>query len=92
MYRCPDCGEPKDDFHHPECPRGDGFVAAPREKKKKKGALVREYMGVSILSAGPNSSGIRWNANMGIGITLKADTLQGIKELIRYHKQKEKKK
>ena len=29
------------------------------------------------------SSGIRWNASTGAGLVLKADTLGGIKELIR---------
>lgn len=41
------------------------------------------YCGVVILPADRNSSGIRWTANVGTGITLRADTLQGIRELIR---------
>lgn len=44
----------------------------------------RIYRGVWIWPADRNSSGIRWTANAGIGITLKADTLAGIKELIRH--------
>lgn len=41
------------------------------------------YRNVVILPADRNSSGIRWTANMGIGITLRADSLQGMRELIR---------
>lgn len=44
---------------------------------------ARIYRDVVILPADRNSSGIRWTANVGIGITLRADTLQGIRELIR---------
>lgn len=46
------------------------------------------YRGVVILPADRNSSGIRWTANLGIGITLRADTLHGIRELIREAKDK----
>jgi len=44
---------------------------------------MRQYMGVTIERAGMNASGIRWTASMGTGRVLKADTLAGIKELIR---------
>lgn len=43
----------------------------------------RRYMGVNIYRAGLNSSGIRWNASTGSGLVLKADTLDGIKTLIK---------
>lgn len=42
----------------------------------------RRYMGVNIYRASLNSSGIRWTADAGSG-SLRADTLGGIKELIR---------
>lgn len=40
------------------------------------------YRGVVVLPADKNSSSIRWTANLGIGITLRADTLRSIRELI----------
>tara|TARA_R110000868_G_scaffold188768_3_gene431546 strand:+ start:9030 stop:9182 length:153 start_codon:yes stop_codon:yes gene_type:complete len=43
----------------------------------------RRYMGVNIYRASLNSSGIRWYASTGSGWVLKADTLDGIKALIR---------
>lgn len=43
---------------------------------------LRVYMGVHIYPAGRNSSGIRYTANAGSG-ALRADTLDGIKSLIR---------
>lgn len=42
----------------------------------------RWYRGVWIDIAGPNSSGIRWSARTDQGY-VRADTLAGIKELIR---------
>lgn len=44
--------------------------------------LAREYRGVIIWPAGENSSGIRWTAN--VNGNLRADTLAGIKALIRH--------
>ena len=44
---------------------------------------MRTYYGFTIEPAGVNSSGIRWIAYCGYGRTLKADTLAGIKRLIR---------
>lgn len=43
----------------------------------------RRYMGVNIYRASLNSSGIRWNASTGSGLVLKADTLDGIRKLIK---------
>lgn len=43
---------------------------------------VRTYRGYNIWPAGPNTSGMRWTATVG-GQNLRADTLDGIKELIR---------
>ena len=43
--------------------------------------LARLYRGVAIFPA--RSSGIHWTANPGIGVTLRSDTLAGIKRLIR---------
>lgn len=49
---------------------------------------ARTYRGITIWPASRNASGIRWTANMGVGLTLKADTLAGMRELIRTHKGK----
>ena len=46
-------------------------------KNKRK---VHTYMGVNIYPAGVNSSGVRWHT---IAPTLRADTLAGIKQLIK---------
>ncbi len=43
---------------------------------------MKTYMGINIHPAGSNSSGIRWTALTAAG-TLRADTLDGIRELIR---------
>ena len=43
---------------------------------------IRRYMGVNIYRVGVSASGIRWSANAGSG-SLRADTLAGIKGLIR---------
>ena len=43
---------------------------------------MRTYYGITIEPAGCNSSGIRWTALTEHGY-LRADTLNGIKELIR---------
>ncbi len=43
---------------------------------------TRQYKGVNIHPAGRNASGIRWNALTDQGI-LRADTLAGLKQLIR---------
>jgi len=44
---------------------------------------IREYMGTNIYSCELNSSGMRWYASSRKGGYLRADTLYGIKELIR---------
>lgn len=49
---------------------------------------IRNYFGVNIYRAGTNSSGIRWVATTDNGDNLKADTLAGIKELIKHYKGK----
>jgi len=46
----------------------------------------RAYRGVNIYPASGGSSGIRWSASTGSGLVLKADTLDGIKALIRKEK------
>ena len=43
---------------------------------------MRQYKGITIERASMNSSGIRWTASTGNGLVLKADTLEGIKQLI----------
>ncbi len=46
------------------------------------------YRGVNVYPAGLNSSGIRWYAlgyQLGLGMTLKADTKAGMRELIRHY-------
>lgn len=40
------------------------------------------YRGIAILPADRNASGIRWTARMDDGTRLRADTLQGIKQMI----------
>lgn len=42
---------------------------------------TRTYKGVNIYPASPNNSGIRWYAHGKAGF-LRADTLQGMRELI----------
>lgn len=44
---------------------------------------VWTYYGVNIYPADPNSSGIRWYAYCGSGMALKADTKEGMRQLIR---------
>lgn len=53
---------------------GSRFYKAP--------TLARTYRGVDIFPADRNASGIRWNARVA-GEYLRADTLQGIKRLIK---------
>jgi hypothetical protein len=48
---------------------------------------IRQYMGTNIYRAGMNGSGIRWYAH-GDGGFLRADTLTGIKQLIKKNKTK----
>ena len=48
---------------------------------------AREYMYSIIMPASPNCSGIRWYAYIGTGLCLKADTLAGIKQLIRHYRE-----
>jgi len=40
------------------------------------------YKGVNVYPAGLNSSGIRWYAYNGSGICLRADSKQGMRNLI----------
>ena len=47
-----------------------------------KGDIMKQYKGITIERASMNSSGIRWTASTGNGLVLKADTLEGIKQLI----------
>lgn len=43
---------------------------------------MKTYKGYNIFRADPNSFGIRWYCRIGNYRTLRADTLQGIKNLI----------
>lgn len=43
----------------------------------------RKYRGINIVPVSGGSAGIRWCAQTGSGLMLKADTLDGIKKLIR---------
>jgi hypothetical protein len=40
------------------------------------------YKGVNVFPASVNASGIRWTARCNLGFALKADTKQGMKQLI----------
>jgi len=44
---------------------------------------TKEYHGVVILKADKNSSGIRWTARNN-GVSMRADTLKGIKKSIQF--------
>lgn len=44
---------------------------------------MKTYFGVTIWKAGVNSSGMRWSAINPNGGMFRADTLAGIKELIK---------
>jgi hypothetical protein len=53
---------------------------------KPKKRLIRRiwtYMGVNVYRCEPNGSGMRWHAMPGAGRVLKADTKDGMRELIR---------
>ena len=52
-----------------------------------RGYGPRTYFGISIWPLRGNSSGLRWQATVN-GANLRADTLQGIKELIRHELKK----
>lgn len=43
---------------------------------------VWTYKGVNVYPAPVNSSGVRWTANVEIGVTLRADTKQGMRAVI----------
>jgi hypothetical protein len=45
--------------------------------------MIWTYYGVTVFPASKNASGIRWSANIGIGVCLRADTKAGMRELIR---------
>lgn len=49
---------------------------------------IWEYRGQVIFPANRNASGIRWNCSMKVGIILKTDTKQEMKELIRENLEK----
>jgi hypothetical protein len=53
----------------------------------KTGPMTWTYRGVDVYRAEPNSSGIRWyartNTGWTVGPTLRADTKDGMKALIR---------
>lgn len=56
----------------------------PPNKRERKSWT---YLGVIVSPAGPNASGIRWNA-LGDGKILKADSMQSMRELIREERKK----
>ena len=47
--------------------------------------MPRTYYSVNIYRAGYNSSGIRYTAVTTYGMALRADTLVGMRELIRHY-------
>lgn len=47
---------------------------------------MRTYYGQLIDRCGPNSSGMRWCCILDSGRLLKADTLDGLKGLIRHYR------
>ena len=53
-----------------------------KEHKMKQAKCIHEYMGCTIYNCDINSSGMRWSA-IGKNGMLKADTLRGIKKLIK---------
>lgn len=53
------------------------------QRPKRKPPLARIYRGIVILPADFNASGIRWTASLHDGLPARADTLEGIKQLIR---------
>lgn len=57
-------------------------MTAPRFYYARRNQAQRFYRGVIIERCGHNASGMRWNALTPAGM-LRADTLAGIKELIR---------
>lgn len=89
----PDSGRVRAVFHR----QGDAEKDCPQTAKVYRHVCVRgvhnlvpvspppkiwEYKGVVVFPAGLNSSGIRWSANAHVGMTLRADTKQGMRELI----------
>ena len=57
------------------------LLNADEDKNARHEPKARTYRGINISPAGPNSSGIRWHAFTDKG-QLRADTLQGMHELI----------
>lgn len=57
----------------------------PSENPPRGADKMWTYRGVDVYPADRNSSGIRWYARMGIGYTLRADTMQGMRQLINKH-------
>lgn len=57
------------------------LATSETESAKYDWAVGRTYYGVSISRTGRNSMGLRWEAH--VNRLLRADTLDGIKELIR---------
>jgi hypothetical protein len=62
--------------------RGRRVVERERQQASAVVPLVHTYRGVNIHPCAPNSSGMRWWAIVGFA-NLRADTLAGVKELIR---------
>ena len=44
--------------------------------------MIWRYKGITVYRAAMNASGIRWYARIGTGQTLRANTKQGMRELI----------
>jgi hypothetical protein len=45
------------------------------------------YKGVAVFPAGVNGSGVRWTANMGIGVCLRAASKRDMRRLITENKE-----
>lgn len=57
--------------------------AFPEFAPRRQSRGARTYRGVLITPADRNASGIRWTARAGTGCTLRADTLAGMRSMIR---------
>lgn len=91
--RCAVCSEPvirdgavwRHRYGDAHCGTGDGATAAPRNNRRRvwqSGELHSTYRGCHITRAGSNNAGLRWHAFTPAG-AVRADTLQGIRDLIR---------
>ena len=68
------------------CVQSQRMCVGPQRRHPMNTRKVWTYFGVYVFPADRNTSGIRWYADMGIGMYLKADTKEGMRELIRRHR------